>query len=194
MISICAELVCSVLQEDAVNGVAVVEPAVVRVDVAAMVLVVVDLVDVIQVVMVTWVGGVVKVETEIVAVETVVVEIRSLGRSLQGTHVSLVSFLEVSMQKEGGRYVDGYGLMSFRYSVGTGSGGVPLTGGTKSGPPPLLGSNSKYYQPPVLPQGTVPHFSTQPPPYNEGYQYQQQQQQPFPMVGNYGLSHVTTKN
>jgi hypothetical protein len=81
-----------VLQEDAVAGVAVV-----GVEVAAMV---VDLVDVIQAVVVSWVDGVVEVETEIVAVETAVVGIMTLGGSLQETHVSLDSFLEVSVQKE----------------------------------------------------------------------------------------------
>jgi hypothetical protein len=85
------------LQEDAVAGVAVVEPAVLRVEMAA---VVVDLVGVVQAVMVTWVDGVVEVETEIVAVETATVGIRALGGSLQETHVSLDSFLEVSVQKE----------------------------------------------------------------------------------------------
>lgn len=80
------------LQEDAVAGVAVV-----GVEVAAMV---VDLVDVIQAVVVSWVDGVVEVETEIVAVETAVVGIMTLGGSLQETHVSLDSFLEVSVQKE----------------------------------------------------------------------------------------------
>jgi hypothetical protein len=86
-ISVCAEVFFSMLQEDAVAGVAVV-------------VVVVDLVGVVQAVMVTWVDGVVEVETEIVAVETATVGIRAVGGSLQETHVSLDSFLEVSVQKE----------------------------------------------------------------------------------------------
>jgi hypothetical protein len=91
-IFVCSEVFCSVLQEDAVAGVAVV-----GVEVAAVAVVVVELVDAVQA---TWVDGVVEVETEIVAVETAIVGIRALGGSLRETHISLGSFLEFSVQKE----------------------------------------------------------------------------------------------